>query len=60
MLLEFRAEDPAIEIKPHHKMSIGQANKEMLANGFALEYDGEFYLFSIFSYTKSNKGVVAV
>lgn len=42
LLLEFRAEDDAIAIKPHHKMSIKQANKEMIANGFELSYDGEF------------------
>lgn len=42
LLLEFRAEDDAIAIKPHHKMTIKQANKEMIANGFELIYDGEF------------------
>lgn len=42
LLLEFRAEDTSIAIKPHHKMSVEQANKEMSANGFKLVYDGEF------------------
>jgi ubiquinone/menaquinone biosynthesis C-methylase UbiE len=42
LLLEYRAEDPSIAIKPHHKMTIMQANKEMFANGFKLTYDGEF------------------
>jgi ubiquinone/menaquinone biosynthesis C-methylase UbiE len=42
LLLEYRAEDTTIAIKPHHKMSIAQANKEMGANGFVLVYDGEF------------------
>ncbi len=42
LLLEYRQEDPTIPIKPHHKMSIDQANKEMQANGFELDYDGEF------------------
>ena len=29
-------------IKPPHKMTIMQANKEMSANGFELLFDGEF------------------
>lgn len=42
LLLEYRAEDPNVPIKPLHKMSIAQAGKEMAANGFTLTYDGEF------------------
>jgi ubiquinone/menaquinone biosynthesis C-methylase UbiE len=42
LLLEFKAEDPSIAIKPHHKMTVKQANKEMASNGFKLVYDGEF------------------
>ncbi len=42
LLLEFRAEDASIGIKPHHKMTTMQAGKEMQANGFKLVYDGEF------------------
>ncbi len=42
LLLEFRAEDASIAIKPHHKMTMLQASKEMEANGFKLVYDGEF------------------
>ncbi len=42
LLLEYKAEDASIAIKPHHKMTINQANKEMKANGFKLIYDGEF------------------
>ena len=42
LLLEYRAEDTSIAIKPHHKMTIMQANKEMSANGFKLVFDGEF------------------
>ncbi|MEP6594361.1 MAG: class I SAM-dependent methyltransferase [Ginsengibacter sp.] len=42
LLLEYRGEDPSIAIKPHHKMTAIQANKEMSANGFKLVYDGEF------------------
>lgn len=41
VLLEFREEDPKVPIKPLHKMSKAQVNKEMTANGFKLvrEYD---------------------
>jgi ubiquinone/menaquinone biosynthesis C-methylase UbiE len=42
LLLEYRAEDASIAIKPHHKMTISQANKEMEANGFKLMYNGQF------------------
>jgi ubiquinone/menaquinone biosynthesis C-methylase UbiE len=42
LLLEYRAEDPSIPIKPLHKMSVTQVNKEMAANGFKLAEDGEF------------------
>lgn len=42
VLVEFRAEDDAVPIKPEHKMSKAQINKEMDANGYALkrEFDG--------------------
>lgn len=36
LLVEYRAEDPAIPIKALHKMSVAQANKELAANGFTL------------------------
>lgn len=42
LLLEYRAEDPKVQIKKLHKMSIMQANKELKANGFTLIQDGEF------------------
>lgn len=42
LLLEYRAEDPSIPIKPLHKLSVVQANKEMQANGFEIAEDGEF------------------
>ena len=35
-LVEFRAEDPAVPMKPDHKMSKAQIDKEMRANGFKL------------------------
>jgi hypothetical protein len=33
-LLEFRAEDPAVPIKPEHKMSKKQLRSELGANGY--------------------------
>lgn len=36
LLIEYRAEDPAVPIKELHKMSVVQANKELAANGFKL------------------------
>jgi cyclopropane fatty-acyl-phospholipid synthase-like methyltransferase len=36
VLVEFRAEDDAVPIKPEHKMSKEQINKELLANGWKL------------------------
>jgi ubiquinone/menaquinone biosynthesis C-methylase UbiE len=41
VLVEFRAEDPEVPIKPLHKMSKQQVNKELTANGYRLakEYD---------------------
>ncbi len=42
VLVEFRAEDPKVPIKPLHKMSKEQILKELPANGFKLvkEFDG--------------------
>ena len=42
LLIEYRAEDPKVEIKELHKMSVKQVNKELTANGFHLVEDGEF------------------
>lgn len=42
LLLEYRAEDAAIEIKELHKMSVAQVNKELAANGFKLADRKEF------------------
>ena len=36
LLLEYRAEDSSIPIKPLHKMSASQVDKELGANGFQL------------------------
>jgi SAM-dependent methyltransferase len=42
VLVEFRAEDESVPIKPEHKMSKEQINKELGANGWALvrSFDG--------------------
>jgi ubiquinone/menaquinone biosynthesis C-methylase UbiE len=42
VLVEFRAEDKMVPIKPEHKMSKEQIHKEMNANGFIMkrEFDG--------------------
>ncbi len=42
VLVEYRAEDPTVPIKPLHKMSKEQIHKEMVANGFKLSraYEG--------------------
>lgn len=42
VLLEYKAEDPSVAIKEHHKMSVAQAKKEMEANGFRLVKNGDF------------------
>ena len=41
VLVEYRAEDPEVPIKPLHKMSKKQVNRELTANGFVLrkEFD---------------------
>jgi ubiquinone/menaquinone biosynthesis C-methylase UbiE len=41
VLVEFRAEDPTVPIKPLHKMSKKQINKELSANGFKLVQEYE-------------------
>jgi ubiquinone/menaquinone biosynthesis C-methylase UbiE len=42
LLIEYRAEDPAVFIKPLHKMSVEQVNKELKANGFKMVKNGQF------------------
>lgn len=36
LLIEYRGEDPTVEIKPLHKMTVKQVSKELKANGFHL------------------------
>src|SRR5438034_10906432 len=38
LLIEYRGEDPAVAIKPLHKTTVNQLNKELNANGFQLYY----------------------
>lgn len=42
VFIEFRAEDDEVPIKPEHKMTKAQVNKELTANGFKLvkEFEG--------------------
>lgn len=42
LLLEYRGEDPTIQIKPLHKMTEKQVEKELNANGFQLVENGKF------------------
>ena len=42
LLLEYKAEDPSVQIKTLHKMSVKQVKKELSANGFHMVQNGEF------------------
>jgi ubiquinone/menaquinone biosynthesis C-methylase UbiE len=42
LLIEYKGEDPAVAIRPLHKTTVAQLSKELGANGFKLDYDGEF------------------
>ncbi len=42
VLLEYRGEDPSVPIKPLHKTTVAQLNKELEANGFKLAYKADF------------------
>jgi len=42
LLIEYKGEDPAVAIKPLHKTTVKQLNKELGANGFKLAYEGDF------------------
>jgi len=42
LLIEYKGEDPDVHIRPLHKTTVSQLNKELGANGFKLVYDGEF------------------
>ena len=42
LLIEYRGEDPEVKIRSHHKMTLVQIEKELLANGFKLVRNGQF------------------
>lgn len=42
LLIEYRGEDPKVAIKPLHKMTVAQIEKELNANGFKLTQNGQF------------------
>lgn len=42
LLIEYRGEDPSIHIKALHKTTVVQLNKELISNGFRLNYKGDF------------------
>ncbi|MBD0279502.1 MAG: class I SAM-dependent methyltransferase [Flavisolibacter sp.] len=42
LLIEYKGEDPAVAIRPLHKTTVAQLNKELGANGFNLAYEGKF------------------
>ncbi|MEX2513181.1 MAG: class I SAM-dependent methyltransferase [Cyclobacteriaceae bacterium] len=42
LLIEYRGEDPEVAIKPLHKMTVKQVEKELSANGFTLVKNGQF------------------
>jgi len=42
LLIEYKGEDPAVAIRPLHKTTVAQLNKELGANSFKLAYEGKF------------------
>ena len=42
LLIEYRGEDPKVNIKPLHKMTVEQVTKELEANGYKLTLNGQF------------------
>ncbi|MDQ6812874.1 MAG: class I SAM-dependent methyltransferase [Bacteroidota bacterium] len=55
LLIEYKGEDSDVAIRPLHKTTVAQLNKELGANGFKLDYDGEFMPIQHFLlYKKAN------
>jgi precorrin-6B methylase 2 len=55
LLIEYKGEDPAVAIRPLHKTTVVQLNKELGANGFKLAYEGKFLPIQHFLlYKKAN------
>jgi hypothetical protein len=42
VLVEFRAEDPEVPIKPEHKMTLAQVRRELEPQGFTFKESLEF------------------
>ncbi|RYZ47061.1 MAG: class I SAM-dependent methyltransferase [Sphingobacteriales bacterium] len=42
LLIEYRGEDPSVPIKPLHKTTVKQMNKELAASGFEIGEKGDF------------------
>jgi ubiquinone/menaquinone biosynthesis C-methylase UbiE len=42
LLIEYKGEDPEVAIRPLHKTTVTQLSKELGANGFKLDYNGQF------------------
>ncbi|GAA0879163.1 class I SAM-dependent methyltransferase [Algoriphagus jejuensis] len=42
LLIEYRGEDPKVQIRALHKMTVGQIESELSANGFKLSQNGQF------------------
>jgi precorrin-6B methylase 2 len=42
LLMEYKGEDPAVQIKPVHKMTVAQIDKEMRSHGFERSFNGDF------------------
>ena len=57
ILVEFRGEDPTIAIKPLHKTTVEQLNRELAASGFRLAYRGDFMAVQHFLVYEKIKGV---
>jgi len=55
LLIEYKAEDPGVAIRPLHKMTVAQVNKEMTAAGFTMIEDGEFLPIQHFLLFKKTK-----
>jgi ubiquinone/menaquinone biosynthesis C-methylase UbiE len=56
ILVEFRGEDPTIAIKPLHKTTVEQLNRELAASGFRLAYRGDFMAVQHFLVYEKIKG----
>ena len=57
LLIEYRGEDPRVAIKPLHKMTVEQIEKELNANGFQLTQNGQFMRIQHFLIFEKADGV---